>query len=44
MTLTVELKILGNKIKGNQAQHDLGRKAAECLLYLLKIFWKNVNI
>ena len=29
MTLTDELKILGNKIKANQAQHDLGREAAK---------------
>ena len=29
MTLTDELKILDNKIKANQAQHDLGREAAK---------------
>ena len=29
MTLTAELKILDNKIKANQAQYDLGRKAAK---------------
>ena len=29
MVLTVELKILDNKIKANQAQYDLGRKAAK---------------
>ena len=29
MTLTDELKILGNKIKANQAQYDLGREAAK---------------
>ena len=28
MTLTDELKILDDKIKANQAQHELGRKAA----------------
>ena len=28
MTLTDELKILDDKIKANQAQYDLGRKAA----------------
>ena len=29
MTLTDQLKILGDKIKGNQAQYDLGREAAK---------------
>ena len=29
MTLTDELKILDDKIKANQAQHDLGREAAK---------------
>ena len=29
MTLTDELKILGDKIKANQAQYDLGREAAK---------------
>ena len=29
MTLTDELKILGDKIKVNQAQYDLGREAAK---------------
>ena len=29
MTLTDELKILGDKIKANQAQYDLGRESAE---------------
>ena len=29
MTLTDELKILGDKIKANQAQQDLGREAAK---------------
>ena len=29
MTLTDELKILDDKIKGNQAQYDLDREAAE---------------
>ena len=29
MTLTNELKILGDKIKANQAQYDLGREAAK---------------
>ena len=29
MTLTDELKILENKIKANQFQHDLGREAAK---------------
>ena len=29
MTLTDELKILNNKIKANQAQYDLDRKAAK---------------
>ena len=29
MTTTDELKILDNKIKANQANHDLDRKAAE---------------
>ena len=31
MTLTDELKILDDKIKVNQAQYDLGRKAAKIL-------------
>ena len=29
MTLTDELKILGDKIKANQAQYDLSREAAK---------------
>ena len=29
MTLTDELKILDDKIKGNQAQYDLGKEAAK---------------
>ena len=29
MTLTDELKILDDKIKANQAQHDLGKEAAK---------------
>ena len=29
ITLTDELKIRDDKIKANQAQHDLGRKAAK---------------
>ena len=29
MTLTDELKILDDKIKANQAQHDLGREVAK---------------
>ena len=29
MTLTDELKILGDKIKANQAQYDLGKEAAK---------------
>ena len=29
MTLTDEVKILGDKIKANQAQYDLGREAAK---------------
>ena len=29
MTLTGELKILGDKIKANQAQYDLSREAAK---------------
>ena len=29
MTLTNGLKILDNKVKVNQAQHDLGREAAK---------------
>ena len=29
MTLTDELKVLEDKIKANQAQYDLGRKAAK---------------
>ena len=29
MTLTDELKILDDKIKANQAQYDVGRKAAK---------------
>ena len=29
MALTEELKILGDKIKPNQAQYDLGREAAK---------------
>ena len=29
MTLTDELKILDNKIKANQAQYELDRKAAK---------------
>ena len=44
MTLTDELKILDDKIKANQAQYDLGRKAAKISASLLKIFWKNMNI
>ena len=31
MTLTDELKILDNKIKANQAQHDLGKEAVSAL-------------
>ena len=29
MTLTDELKVLDNKIKANQAQHDLDREVAK---------------
>ena len=29
MTLTDELKIPDNKIKGNEAQYDMGREAAK---------------
>ena len=37
MTVTDQLKIIGNKIKGNQAQYDLGRLAAKYLHTLLVI-------
>ena len=33
MTLTDELKILDNKIKANQAQHDLGKEADICFIF-----------
>ena len=35
MTLTDEFKILDDKIKANQAQHDLDREAAKFLHYHL---------
>ena len=36
MTLTGELKILGDKIKANQAQYDLGREAAKIFVLCSK--------
>ena len=45
MTLTDELKILDDKIKANQAQYDLGSKAAKIsALSSSKDLWKNTNI
>ena len=43
MTLTDELKILDDKIKANQLQYDLDRKAVKCLHYHLKN-WINMKI
>ena len=41
MTLTDELKILGNNIKANQAQYDLGREAVKIsALYSKDLFEK----
>ena len=40
MTVTDQLKTIGNKIKADQAQYDLEREAVKYLLCLLKIFGK----
>ena len=44
MTLTDALKILGDKIKANQAQYGLSREAAKISALLSKIFRKDLNI
>ena len=43
MTVTDQIKILNRKIKQNEAQYNLDRKAAEYLHCLLKI-WINMNV
>ena len=43
ITLTDELKIFDDKIKGNQAQYDSEREATKISAYHLKA-WMNVNI
>ena len=44
MTVTDQIKILDDKIKSNQAQHDLDREQQKFLHCYLKIFWKSINI
>ena len=42
MTVTDQIKILNRKIKQNESQYDLDRKAAEISHCLLKT-WINMN-
>ena len=44
MTLTDELKILGDKIKANQAQYDLSREAAKISALSSKYLLESMNI
>ena len=44
MTLTDALKILGDKIKANQAQYGLSREAAKISALLSKDLRKDLNI
>ena len=44
MTVTDQIKILGDKIKANHAQYDLGREAAKISALSSKIFWISINI